>query len=148
MGAKRAKEYLNRYHKTRRAIALLERSIEEQAIKAQSMGAIRYDKDRVQTSPMNRLEADAVRLMELHEQYADLLQEYRRTELQIVQRVTDMPNPQHAKILQLMYLETDRSGNRISLRRIANRMHVTYDHACHLHGDALQEFDRLYLAGG
>lgn len=147
MSAKRAKEYLNRYHKARRAIALLERSIEEQAIKAQGVMAIRYDKDRVQTSPLNKLEADAVRLMELREQYADMLRYYQETELRIIQQVEDMPNPTHSKVLHMLYLETDRSGNRISLTRISNKLHISYDRICHIHGDALQEFDRRYLGG-
>lgn len=54
------KEYMHKIRKTRRAIRLLEEQIERDTIMAAGVGAIRYDKDHVQTSPVKDRMTDIV----------------------------------------------------------------------------------------
>ena len=54
------KEYMHKLREVRRRIRLLEEQIERDTILAAGVGAIRYDKERVQTSPEADRMADIV----------------------------------------------------------------------------------------
>lgn len=146
--AKKAKAYLNQYHKLRRAVESLERRIEEMRAKAEGVGAIRYDKDRVQTSPKNTMEENSIKLADMEDQYAALLLEYYEKALLIEKQVTSMEPELFSTILRMRYIETDPGGYQMSLRRIwwllgTNR--YSYDYITNMHGVALRKFSEKFL---
>lgn len=146
MSAKRAKIYLNRYHKLRRTAESLERRVMELEVKAQGVGAIRYDKDRVQTSPENRIEEDAIRLAEIREEYRKAVLRYAEAALTIEQQVESIEPELLHLILRMRYIETDPGGYQMSLRRISWKLKRSYNYICNQHGAALEAFDKKFLS--
>lgn len=143
--AQTAKRYLNQYHRLRRTAESLERRVEELEVKAQGVGAIRYDKDRVQTSPENQIEADAIRLAEVREKYRTALIEYAETALEIERQVSSMEPELYGLILRMRYIETDPSGYQVSFRRISWKLKKSYNYICNQHGAALTAFAEKFL---
>ena len=143
--ARQAKAYLNQYHKLRRTLSSLERRVEELEVKAQGVGAIRYDKDKVQTSPANQLEADAFRLIEVREEYRQVLLEYAEVALTIERQVKQIEPDLYNRILHMRYIETDPGGYQMSLRRISWKLHKNYNYICNQHGAALIAFAEKFL---
>lgn len=65
-------DFMKRMRNTRRRIRLIEEQIERDSILAAGVGAIRYDKDRVQTSPVqDRMTEIVARIIESTEELKD-----------------------------------------------------------------------------
>lgn len=146
--AKQAKAYLNQYHKLRRAVDSLERRIEEMRVRAEGVGAIRYDKERVQTSPQNTMERNTIKLVDMEDQYAELIAEYYQKALLIEQQVTSMEPELFSTILRMRYIETDKDGYQMSLRRIwwkIGKGKYSYEYITNMHGIALRKFSEKFL---
>lgn len=143
----KAKEYLNGVRRRQLFCRTLAEKLDELEHQATGLKAITYDKDRVQTSPENRMEDLMVQISRIEERYNKAITEYHRYVLEATERVLRMPNDAHVEILRLRYL-TDDNGRRMSFERIACLMNKSFDWVRHLHGAALAEFERLYLKGG
>lgn len=140
-----AKEYLRKVHDMRRRQdRLLERLIELKE-QAQGIKAITYDKDRVQTSPVNRFEELMVRLADLETRYAFAIARYNTEIQQIEAQIESLDNADYEEVLRLRYLVKTPNYKPMRLEEIALRMHKSYPRIRHMHGEALEEFRRRFL---
>jgi len=130
-----AKEYLNEVNNYRRIIRSIELQIEEARHQATQIRAIVYDKDRVQTSPSaSAMDQFIMRLDELGERYVTNLIQYRAEIDKRSKMINALPNPTHAQILRLRYI------NGLKWKSICVEMGYTFRHTTKLHGYALQAF--------
>lgn len=130
-----AKEYLNEVNNYRRIIRSIELQIEEARHQATQIRAIVYDKDRVQTSPSaSAMDQFIMRLDELGDRYVTNLIKYRAEIDKRSKMINALPNPTHAQILQLRYI------NGLKWKSICVEMGYTFRHTTKLHGYALQAF--------
>ena len=140
-----AKGYLMKVHEMRRRQErLLERLIEVKE-QAQGIRAITYDKDRVQTSPVNRFEELMVRLADLETRYAFSIENYNLEIQKREEQVSQLDNYDYEEILRLRYLTKTKNNKPMKLEEIALRMHKSYPRVKHLHGEALEEFRRRFM---
>lgn len=140
-----AKEYLIEIRKYNRIATSLAEQVDIIRNEIGGLKGIAYDKDRVQTSPSNRMEELIPKLIKAEEQYTESLIKYRMEYLKRVRQIAELDNPDHVEILQLRYIETDDKGHVLSWRAIADRMHWSYSKVTHMHGYALQAFSQKYL---
>lgn len=134
-----AKEYLNRIRRLNTRIDNL--IVERQQVwdLALSTGAVRYDRDRVQSSP-----SGTPRQLSLIEKAADM----DRTITSMIDRLVDM---KHDIIEQIHQLSDDRFIQILfkkyvelkPLTQIADELNYDYKWTCRLHGYALSEFGKL-----
>ena len=130
-----AKEYLNEVNNYRRIIRSIELQIEEARHQATQIRAIVYDKDRVQTSPSaSAMDQFIMRLDELGDRYVTNLIQYRAEIDKRSKMINALPNPMHAQILRLRYI------NGLKWKSICVEMGYTFRHTTKLHGYALQAF--------
>ena len=162
-----AKDYLKQVARWRRKIESIEAMsrdrIERQTEElerlyhlAGGLKAITYDRDIVQVSPENRLEAICVQIEEASTKVSQAVMKERleagkkvrayEEKIQVIaDQIAGMEKEDHAEILRLRYLETEADGRQMRLERIACVMNRTFDRVRHLHGEALEEFRRKYL---
>lgn len=139
-----AKEYLSKVQTYRRAIESTQLRIEELYAQASGVKAIVYDKDRVQVSPENRFEQFMVQIDAEAAKMARQIKKY-QTEVQKRQdQINEIGKPEYAEVLRLRYLESEKDGTQMTLERISCIMHRSYNNVKHLHGWALQEFQKKY----
>ena len=108
-------------------------------------GAIRYDKDKVQTSPANAIEEAVVELVDLETRLAEVSHRYAETARIRTKQILDMDNAQYAELLYLRYVDDGRNGKGNTLDDVAEEMNYSAQHIRRLHGQALQAFGNLYL---
>ena len=133
-----SKEFLNKM----RYIDMMINCKLEQVAELRSMllpGAVRYDKDKIQTSPSADVISDTMlKIMELEEKInADI---DKLVEMKIVARdkIERMENNVEKVILYKRYF-----GNE-SFENIAVECGYSWRHIHRLHGEALKNFDKIY----
>lgn len=133
-----AEKYLLQIRNTDREITDMINRIDALRYKASGMGAIRYDKDRVQTSPGDMLcdaVTDAIALEgRLYARYEHLARMRERTE-RIISLWNDDNN---ARMIEVYYL------NRGSMGDVAKAIGCSYRHAYRIKIDALDEFSKTF----
>lgn len=139
------KTYLSEIHRLRRMAQRLERKIETLRHRAEGLKSITYDKDRVQTSPANTIEAAVVELVDLETRLAEVSHRYAETARIRTKQILDMDNAQYAELLYLRYVDDGRNGKGNTLDDVAEEMNYSAQHIRRLHGQALQAFGNLYL---
>ena len=141
-----AKEYLQSVQKKRRQMLSLMYRVEELHEQAEGVRAIVYDKDRIQTSPENKMEKLLAEILpELEDKYAKAIERYHVAFQKAEAQIAGMEKPDHAEILRLRYLEVNEDGRQYSLEEVAVMMHKSYYRTKHLHGEALESFRRKYM---
>lgn len=135
-----AKEYLQQLPYFRQMIRRTENQIAEIRALAESTGAIRYDKVRVQTSPVDTLAEYAARLEEVEQDALRIKARYYVIYNTIQQQIDAVLPDKYRVILAMRYLDG------LPLRKIANELSYTYEYTINLHGKALQQFAKMYLA--
>lgn len=133
-----AKEYLRQLNIMRGQLRSVQRKIEELNLEAVNIGAIRYDKDRVQTSPEDHMPAMIGELVEVEAKYQRMLAKYHRAIQTRIQMIERLDNPVHVRVLMLRYCEG------MTFEQIAAEMVYSYRHVLRIHGDALSSFGRKY----
>ena len=122
---------------------------------ASGLKAITYDKERVQVSPDNRLEAIYAKIETVSSKLSEMVIKekldlrkkvavYEDKIKVIADQIAGMDKADHAEILRLRYVETEEDGREMRLERIAVEMNRTFDRVRHLHGEALEEFRKKY----
>lgn len=139
-----AKEYLLKIKLYNRTLQGISEEIERLYAEAGGLKAIVYDKDRVQTSPEDRLEKMMVRIDEECNKWARMKIRYEREVRKRVEQINKLNNADHAELLRLRYVELKQDGSQMMLEEIAVRMHLSYHRVKHLHGEALQAFAKKY----
>lgn len=140
-----AKEYLTKIQTYRRIMQAYADRIEELSHDASGLKAIVYDKDRVQTSPQDHMEAVFVKIDREAEKYAKARARYEREVRKRMAQIEQMDKPEHAELLRWRYVEVKRNGEPYNLFEVAKKMHMSFDWVRHLHGKALEEFKKKFL---
>lgn len=133
-----AKEYLNSIRKYKRITDSFASQIEDIRNEIGGLRAIRYDTDKVQTSPSNRMEELIPKLIKLEESYTSALVHYRTEMLKRISLIATLPNQLHVTVLTLRYVEGKR------WEEIALETDYSFRHITRIHGDALQSFTALH----
>lgn len=132
-----AKEYLAEVRRLKYRCDALKRESDELTEQAVAIGAIRYDKDRIQVSPDNMLEKQVLRIIKMREKY---LRAVARYQAEIIKRETEialLDRWEYEEVLRLRYLSF------LSFSRIAHELGMSESHVKRLHGAALQAFSKV-----
>lgn len=134
---KEAESYLNKIRDVEKTIQGKEQELEALRYKASGAGAIRYDKDRVQTSPQNYMEMAMIDIVELEKEIEEdkaSIENIKGTAYGIV-RI--MQQADERTVIEWFYL------NGLSMEDTADKMHMSRRNAYYLKDDALESFGRL-----
>lgn len=132
-----AKEYLQEIRRLRNRCDNLRRQHDELWEQALAIGAIRYDKDKIQVSPENQLEKQVLRLFKLREKYLRAVARYQAEIVKREAEVARLGRWDYEEVLRLRYFEF------LSFSEIAERMARSEQRVKHLHGEALRAFEKV-----
>lgn len=133
------KQYLRQLARLQLNIAILTEELEERRTRLTSTAAPVLG-DKVQSSPRGDSFAAAMAaLVDKDLQRQELVYIYEQERDRIVAQIMGLPNPLQARVLYDRYVQ-----NR-TLVQIADDTHYSYTRICHVHGQALADFFRLYL---
>ena len=134
-----AKQYLRQLARLQLNIKILTEELEERRTRLTSTAAPVLG-DKVQSSPRGDAFAAAMAaLADKDLQRQELVFIYEQQRDRIVGQIIELPNPLQARVLYDRYVQ-----NR-TLVQIADATHYSYTRICHIHGQALADFFRLYL---
>lgn len=131
------KENLEKIRAAEKSIASKRMEIEALLYKASGAGAIRYDKDRVQTSPqdfMTMAIADAIKLEKQIKKTEAKIEEMKCMAYSIVRR---MDKTEQRAVIEWFYL------NGLSMKETAMKLHMSERSAYYLKDDAIKVFVEL-----
>ena len=134
------KEYLLQIKNADNVIKQMVKDRDKMASDIVWIHGIDYAKDRVQTSAEQTGGAlkSIERLYDLERKLDKMIDRYVDLKSLIIDQIDGMDTAKFRDILYMRYI------NFMSLEEIACEMHYSYYRTAHYHGDALQEFDRLY----
>lgn len=134
-----AKQYLRQLSKLELNIRILTDELEERRTRLTSTAAPVLG-DKVQSSPRGDSFAAAMAaLVDKDLQRQELVYIYEQERDRIVAQIMALPNPLQARVLYDRYVQ-----NR-TLVQIADATHYSYTRICHVHGQALADFFRIYM---
>ncbi len=135
-----AKEYLQQLQRLDTVINQKIAELEDLRLKAESVGAIDYAKDRVQTSPAANAPFVNIigRMADLKAEISAEIEEYANEKHLIIKQIQALANPAYVQILYKRYVEFKR------FEVIAAEMNYTYSYTRQLHKKSLQNFERTY----
>lgn len=137
-----AKQYLNQAIFLRNMIRRTETQLEEIHTRAEGIGAIRYDKISVQSSPKNALEAFVIQMERAERTQMELIGNYYSTYATIQAQISSIEPEIYRQVLSLRYLDG------LRLDRISDLLDYSDSYIRHIHGRALQAFDRKFHISG
>ena len=134
-----AKQYLGQLEALDARITNTEEHIADLKLKASGGGAIRYDKDRVQTSMTDsKLERDVVDYVALEQKHEELIRNYTQAKEKIIEQINGLDAPAHIKILFHVYVKYE------SLRQTSREISMCYASVKEKHNEALKDFEKKY----
>lgn len=125
---------LDLIHDAEKKINLLKLELEALRYKASGAGGIRYDKDRVQTSPNDYMTMAIADAIELEKHINDMEAEIEEKKGEAYAIVRQMKNPDQRAVIEWYYL------NGLSMIDTANKLSISERTAYYLKEDALTEF--------
>ena len=131
------KENLEQIRDAEKSINAKKLELEALQYKASGAGGIRYDKDRVQTSPQDYMTmaiADVIEIEKQIKEEQDEIEQMRGAAYAIVRR---MEKPDHRAVIEWYYL------NGLSMTDTAYRMSISERTAYYLREDALVSFEKF-----
>lgn len=135
-----AKQYLSQVRRLRHHVKREQDHVMELRQMAESVGAIRYDKDIIQSSPTNdQLPNYLIQLTEAEERAEKRIQEYLEIMLIIREQIDKILPGIYSDVLYMRYIEGK------NLNRIADELSYNYDYIRRVHGRALQAFEKKFL---
>lgn len=140
-----AKEYLLQIRTLRRRCESLENQLQELRTQAEGVKAITYDKDRVQTSPENRMEILMLRIVDIESKYVKTLANCHAA-IQIREKqIAGLDNQLFAEVLTLRYIDNRSFDDmaRIIQQKYPGKVYRN-DYIRHVHGWALKAFENKY----
>ncbi len=137
----KAKEYLRQLHKVDVIINQRIQEKEDLRAKLSSIGSFDYSKERVQTSipESARYEAQIAKIIEIEDEIDRLIDEYIDLKHKMIGQIHSLHDTNCVEVLHKRYVENKR------LEMIAVEMNYDYNYIRHIHGRALQEFQKRYL---
>lgn len=131
------KEYMETIRRVKRDIRLLMEQIERDSVLAQGVTAIRYDVDRVQTSPISDKMADIVaRITETTDRLYDRIALLQGLEDDARRLLVNLET-EHERVLVYRYIDE------LSWVSVAERMGYSEKHVFFIRDKALAELDEL-----
>lgn len=130
----KAEAFLKRIRTGERTLKTKRDELEALEYKASGSGAIRYDKDHVQTSPQNYLEMAMEDIIELEKQIKKIEDETEEVKAEAYATVRKLKKPEHRTVIEWFYL------NGMSMVQTAERMNMSERTAYYLKDDALEAF--------
>lgn len=133
----KAENYLRQIRDVERNIKVKRDELEALRYKASGAGAIRYDKDKVQTSPNDYLTMAIADILELEKQLEEdeaSIEDIKASAYTIVRRIK---TPEHRTVIEWFYL------NGISMIETANKMNMSERATYYLKEDALESFGEI-----
>lgn len=113
--------------------------VQDLRLLATSTGALRYDKDRVQTSPSaDQIPNAIIKIVEAENEAMRIAVQLADTKQEIVDKIVNMDDGNHIRLLCLYYVR------KYKLEDVADIMHFSFDWTRHLHGEALKAFENKY----
>ena len=103
--AEDAAQYLAQLRRERRRLTDTQAALESASELSRSVRAVRYDTDRVQTSPRNALEDCIVRLELMKTDYLHQLVTYSEHTMEALHLLEQMENPAESITLRLYYID-------------------------------------------
>lgn len=131
-----AKEYLSQYHDMQTRIRRLTLEIERLETMLTS-GAIRYDKDKVKTSPTNKREQVMADLADRKVELQSMREEAARIMCDVCDMIGRVQPEELALVLQLYYIEG------LPMEEIAHRLHYNIRWTYQLKSDGLEKVNML-----
>lgn len=139
-----AKEYLLQVRKTKFNAENKQKQYERIRQSITYLEGLRYDKDRVQTSPRDALSEMMAELIDSESEVLQSLKEYNDIFNDCIDKINGLSKEEYVEILTRRYICDDRDERRFE--NISVAMGYSYYRTCHLHGEALQEFEEKYLS--
>lgn len=130
----RAENYLKAIREVEKNLKSKRDELEALRYKASGAGAIRYDKDRVQTSPQDYLAMAMVDIVEISKQINEDEASIEDMKGKAYSIVRQMEKADHRALIEWFYL------NGISMTETAEKMHLSERSAYYLKDDALEAF--------
>ena len=133
----KAEQYLRKIRDNDRALKNKRDELEALRYKASGAGAIRYDKDHVQTSPQDYLAmamADIIEIEKQIEEKESMLEEMKGKAYTMVRKI---PQTDHRIIIEWYYL------NGLSMIATADKMSIAERTAYYLRDDAIDSFGKV-----
>lgn len=112
------------------------RQLQELEGYATSIAAIDYSKDRVQTSPRNKIEETMIKIYDLELILNDYINELVSMKIRAVKVISQLDG-KYNEIMSLRYLEC------LSWDEVIKRAHYTEQHVHRIHGEALLQIQKL-----
>lgn len=101
-----------------------------------SVGAVRYDREPVQTSRTNdAIERSIIRYLELEEEIKDETLNLQKTKHKIINEIQELDNDRFINLLYKKYVEYK------PMNMIAEEMCYSYDYVKELHRNSLKAFE-------
>ena len=131
---KKASNYLYSIREVEKQIKSREDELEALRYKASGAGAIRYDKDKVQTSPDDYLSLAVMDIIEIEKQIKEDQESIERKKGEAYWITRSLPEPNHRAFIEWYYL------NGISMLETASRMNMSERNAYYLRDESLEAF--------
>lgn len=136
-----AKQYLRSIRSEQREIRVL-MELRESTYLSLLPPAIRYDKDRIQTSPMDAMPEKMSRVCELDTEIEQRLAEldaHRAEAFRLIQRLESEVG---RSVLLLYYLRARKDGRAFTWSDVAKELQYSEDRIKHIHGKMLQQMNQ------
>lgn len=131
------KEYMSRIKETRRKIRMLKEQIERDTIMAAGVSAIRYDKDRVQTSPSaDRMTDIVIKISEATDELKEEVHHLQILEMEAISYLVKLKE-EHERVLSYHYLDG------CDWKDVAKRMDYDDSYIYELKDKALNELTKV-----
>lgn len=134
-----AREYLEQIQVIDVSISQDQELLDNMKLKASSGGAIRYDKDKVQTSIVgSQIETDVCRYVDFERKLTEKIDRFADVRELIVSQIQGLKQPNYMKVLFKVYVQYK------FLKDAATEMNLSYSYTLTLHQKALKEFGKVY----
>ena len=135
-------EYLEQIEKIDDSIKSLEEHLKELRDEYVGIQAIRYDREKVDSTPGNTFEEKMIKYLtvteELQAEILDKKADLWKIRNEIEQQIEGLPKRLHIEILRQHYVY------HYNFRIVASRLNYSYDRIIHAHRDAIEIFAHIY----
>ena len=139
-----ARQYLMEVIKIKERIANLNEDVEALRTRAEGLKAITYDKDRVQTSPEDKMPDYAVRIVQIREEMEASIVECFTAIREREELIDKVGSPKQREVLRWRYIR-DNDGRQYTFEEIAEQMKVKDKSASiKLHKRAMENFRKIW----
>lgn len=141
-----AKEYLNQIKILNKRIEQRERERDSLISEAMCNSSPTLSLDKVQSSISGDPMGDkVVEIADIMHEIGQLIIEMQLARHRIIGEIHTLNNAKHIELLYLHYVECRKLTEIADIMRKSNGEPYSYDHIASMHGQALQEFDKIIL---